>query len=228
MPNHGIRFQLRGSEKPPFLGNILDTICCQLGNYMVQQLCSKHLCSSPNHFQPDTFFFVSMSFMVCIAAFASFSSQNDGCHFGNGCRFHKHKLVSQRHGNYGTGILGRSPETIPHFRCEFFRQVCFEIILANMSGFVWIFELFWICFVFSLYYISDFVAMLQSPAVPNPIFYRIASIFWPWNGRWPQEASNATMIRPHGNSLTGKTAFQNQQFWMVKKYLKSIFERHPR
>lgn len=80
MPNHGIRFQLRGSEKPPFLGNILDTICCQLGNYMVQQLCSKHLCSSPNHFQPDTFFFVSMSFMVCIAAFASFSSQNDGCH----------------------------------------------------------------------------------------------------------------------------------------------------
>ena len=107
MPNHGIRFQLRGSEKPPFLGNILDTICCQLGNYMVQQLCSKHLCSSPNHFQPDTFFFVSMSFMVCIAAFASFSSQNDGCHFGNGCRFHKHKLVSQRHGNYGTGILGR-------------------------------------------------------------------------------------------------------------------------
>ena len=119
MPNHGTRFQLDGSEKALFLGNILDTICCQLCNYMEQQLCSKHLCSSPNHFQPDTFFLVSMSFMVYIAVFASFSSQNDGCHFGNGCRFHKHKLVSQRHGNYGTGILGRSPETIPHFRCEF-------------------------------------------------------------------------------------------------------------
>ena len=51
-------------------------------------------------------------------------------------------------GVHETGILSPSPEMIAHFQCGFFRQVCFEVILANMSGFVWEIDFVW-CFLYT-------------------------------------------------------------------------------